>query len=51
MNIETAFAYAGAMMVAAMLSEECEEDVCAFFDKRKPQWGDHLKCTYQCVKK
>ncbi|MEH6383273.1 MAG: enoyl-CoA hydratase [Colwellia sp.] len=40
MPIEAAFAHAGASMVAAMLSEECEEGVCAFFDKREPQWGD-----------
>jgi enoyl-CoA hydratase/carnithine racemase len=40
MPIESAFFHAGVSMVDAMLSDECEEGVCAFFDKRKPQWSD-----------
>lgn len=40
MPIESAFAHAGASMVTAMLSEECEEGVCAFFGKREAKWGD-----------
>ncbi|OUS24698.1 enoyl-CoA hydratase [Thalassotalea sp. 42_200_T64] len=40
MPMESAFAHAGASMLDAMLSDECEEGVCAFFGKREPQWTD-----------
>jgi len=36
--IETAYESAGQAMLQAMLSEECEEGVSAFFEKRSPKW-------------
>ncbi|MEE4661866.1 MAG: enoyl-CoA hydratase [Halieaceae bacterium] len=40
MPIEEAFAYANEAMVRAMTSPDAEEGKAAFFEKRKPQWGD-----------
>lgn len=37
-SIESAYISASQAMLQAMLSEECEEGVSAFFDKRSPQW-------------
>lgn len=40
MPIESAFVHAGESMVTAMLSDECEEGVCAFFEKRHANWAE-----------
>lgn len=40
MPIEHAFIHAGVSMVNAMLSDECEEGVGAFFEKREPHWAE-----------
>lgn len=40
MPIEDAFAYANDAMVRAMTSADAEEGKAAFFEKRKPVWGD-----------
>ena len=37
-SIENAYISASHAMLQAMLSDECEEGVSAFFDKRSPQW-------------
>lgn len=37
-SIENAYVSASNAMLQAMLSDECEEGVTAFFDKRAPQW-------------
>lgn len=37
-SIENAYVSASHAMLQAMLSDECEEGVSAFFDKRTPQW-------------
>ena len=37
-SIEDAYISASQAMLQAMLSDECEEGVSAFFDKRDPQW-------------
>lgn len=37
-SIEEAYTSASKAMLHAMLSDECEEGVSAFFDKRAPQW-------------
>ncbi|MFT4519723.1 MAG: enoyl-CoA hydratase/carnithine racemase [Halioglobus sp.] len=40
MPLEEAFAYANEAMVLAMTSPDAQEGNKAFFEKRKPQWGD-----------
>jgi len=37
-SIESAYISASHAMLQAMLSDECEEGITAFFDKRTPQW-------------
>ncbi|MFK8050942.1 MAG: enoyl-CoA hydratase [Halioglobus sp.] len=40
MPIERAFEYANEAMLDSMLAPEAEEGISAFFDKRKPRWGE-----------
>jgi enoyl-CoA hydratase/carnithine racemase len=40
MNLADAYAYASEVMTENMMARDAEEGICAFIDKRKPNWED-----------
>lgn len=40
MPLEEAYAYASRVMTENMLARDAEEGICAFIEKREPQWSD-----------
>ncbi|MFT5757086.1 MAG: enoyl-CoA hydratase/carnithine racemase [Alteromonadaceae bacterium] len=49
MPIESAFVHAGASMLEAMISDECEEGICAFFGKREPVWTNVNSIDFKSI--
>ena len=40
MSMEDAYAYCAEIMVENLMKNDAEEGICAFIEKRKPQWSD-----------